>query len=190
MTDQRHTKEQILDIAENILRDRGYNGFSYKDISNSLGIRNASVHYHYPTKTDLGVAIIRRAMNRFEDWAQSLENRNLGYSEKLNELCLRFKMFVDCQQQICLGGTLQTDFKTIPEEMQKETRQFVSSMLRWLENLLEEGRELGVFDFSGKARDQALLTAASLQGAVQLVRATEPSSFDSIMNQIKLLVCR
>jgi len=190
MADQGHTKEQILDIAENILRDRGYNGFSYKDISNLLGIRNASIHYHYPTKTDLGVAIIRRAMDRFENWTQSLESRNLGYPEKLTELCLRFKKFVDCHQQICLGGTLQTDFKTIPEEMQEETRQFVSSMLRWLESLLKDGREQGAFDFPGEARDQALLTAASLQGAVQLVRATTPSSFDSIMKQITLLVRR
>jgi TetR/AcrR family transcriptional repressor of nem operon len=189
MADQRNTKEQILDIAENVLRDRGYNGFSYKDISNSLGIKNASIHYHYPTKTDLGVAIIRRSMNRFENWTQSLESRNLGYSEKLNEFCLRFRKFVDLQQ-ICLGGTLQTDFKTIPEEMQKETCQFVSSTLQWLENLLEDGREQGAFNFPGKARDQALMTAATLQGAVQLVRATTPSSFDSIMKQITLLVRR
>ena len=27
------TKKQILDIAEDLLLDRGYNGFSYKDIS-------------------------------------------------------------------------------------------------------------------------------------------------------------
>lgn len=107
MADQRHTKKQILDIAENLLRDRGYNGFSYKDISSSLGIRNASVHYHYPTKTDLGVAIIRRATHRFENWAQSLVSRDLGCSEKLEEFCLIFKKFVDRQQQICLGGHLK-----------------------------------------------------------------------------------
>jgi TetR/AcrR family transcriptional repressor of nem operon len=190
MTDQRHTKEQILDIAENFLRDRGYNGFSYKDISISLGIRNASVHYHFPTKTDLGVAIIRRAIGRFESWAQSLESRGLGHSEKLDELCLRFKTFVDHEQQVCLGGALQTDFKTIPDEMQKETREFVSSMLGWLEGLLKDGRKQGVFKFPGKTRDQALLMAAGLQGAVQLVRATTPSSFDSIMRQMKLLVYR
>ncbi len=190
MADQRHTKKQILDIAENLLRDRGYNGFSYKDISSSLGIRNASVHYHYPTKTDLGVAIIRRATHRFENWAQSLVSRDLGCSEKLEEFCLIFKKFVDRQQQICLGGALETDFKTIPEEMQKETCEFVSFVLQWLENLLEDGKEQGAFNFPGKARDQALMTAASLQGAVQLVRATTTSSFDAIMKQIARSVHR
>jgi TetR/AcrR family transcriptional repressor of nem operon len=103
---------------------------------------------------------------------------------------LRFKTFVDHEQQVCLGGALQTDFKTIPDEMQKETREFVSSMLGWLEGLLKDGRKQGVFKFPGKTRDQALLMAAGLQGAVQLVRATTPSSFDSIMRQMKLLVYR
>lgn len=186
MTDQRHTKEQILDIAENFLRDRGYNGFSYKDVSKSLGIRNASVHYHFPTKTDLGVAIIRRATARIESWAQSLESQGLGHAEKLDQLCLRFKSFVECEQQVCLGGALQTDFKTIPDEMKKETREFASSILGWLEGLLQDGREKEVFNFPGEARDQALLIVAGLQGAVQLVRATTASSFDSITKQIKL----
>ncbi len=188
MTDQRHTKEQILDIAEDFLRDRGYNGFSYKDISKSLGIRNASVHYYFPTKTDLGVAVIRRATARIESWAQSLESQGLGYAEKLDQLCFRFKTFVDHEQQVCLGGALQTDFKTIPDEMKKETCEFVSLMLGWLESLLADGREHGAFNFPGEPRDHALLIVASLQGAVQLVRATTASSFDSITKQIKLSV--
>jgi TetR/AcrR family transcriptional repressor of nem operon len=120
---------------------------------------------------------------------QLLESRNLGYSEKLNEFCLIFKKFVDHKQQICLGGALETDFKTIPEEMQRETCEFISSMLRWLERLLKDGRDQGAFNFPGKARDQALLIISGLQGAIQMVRVTTPSSFDSAMKQITLSVC-
>jgi TetR/AcrR family transcriptional repressor of nem operon len=85
------TKKQILDIAEDLLLDRGYNGFSYKDISSTLNIKNASVHYHFPKKTDLGVAIIQRATKRFEKWASSIDNQDMRYSKKLDEFCLVFK---------------------------------------------------------------------------------------------------
>jgi TetR/AcrR family transcriptional regulator, transcriptional repressor for nem operon len=189
MSDQRDTKKQILDIAENFLLDRGYNGFSYKDISNALGIKNASIHYHFPKKTDLGVTIIRCAKDRFERWAQMLENRALGYAGELAEFCLLFKKYVKNKQQICLGGALETDFKTLPEEMQKEACELASAMLRWLERLLEEGRDQGAFNFPGKANAQALVVMSCLQGAIQMVRVTAPSSFDAAVEQIKLSVC-
>jgi AcrR family transcriptional regulator len=183
------TKKQILDIAEDLLLDRGYNGFSYKDISGALNIKNASIHYHFTKKTDLGVAIIQRAIKRFQKWAGNIDCKDLPYSKKLDEFCMLFKKFVEQKQQICLGGALETDFKTLPEEMQEETRHFISNTLHWLENFLAQGKKKGGFDFPGSARDQALLIIASLQGAIQIVRVTTPASFDSVVKQIKRYVC-
>ena len=41
------TAEQILDRAEMLIQTRGYTGFGYQDIADSLGIRKASIHYHF-----------------------------------------------------------------------------------------------------------------------------------------------
>ena len=183
------TKKQILDTAENLLLDRGYNGFSYRDISRALNIKNASIHYHFPQKTDLGVAIIQRATKRFEKWARLMESERNRYSDQLTNYCLIFKKFVDHGQQICLGGALETDFKTLPPEMQKETRLFISTMHRWLENLLSEGRKNGEFKFAGLPKDHAILISCGLQGAIQNVRVTTPSCFDSAMKEIMRLTC-
>jgi TetR/AcrR family transcriptional repressor of nem operon len=183
------TKKQILDIAEDLLLDRGYNGFSYKDISDALTIKNASIHYHFPKKTNLGVAIIERAIKRFQKWVSFIDSKDLPYSKKLDEFCQVFKKYVEQKQQICLGGALETDFKTLPEEMQKETRHFISNMFKWLEKLLTEGKSKKEFKFPGNAKDQALLIIASLQGVIQIVRVTAPSSFDATVKQIKRYVC-
>lgn len=188
MDEKMDTKKQILDIAEDLLLDRGYNGFSYKDISGVLNIRNASIHYHFPKKTDLGVAIIQRATHRFQKWASHIDSKDLPCSKKLDEFCLIFKKFVE-EKQVCLGGALQTDYKTLPEEMQKEAQLFLSKTFQWLENFLAAGRKKGEFDFPGSAADQALLTIASLQGAIQIVRVTSPASFDATVKQIKRYVC-
>jgi len=188
MDEKIDTKKQIMDIAENLLLDRGYNGFSYKDIAGSLNIKNASIHYHFPKKTDLGVAIIQRAIHRFQKWADYIAGKDLSYSKKLDEFCLLFKKFVE-EKQVCLGGALETDFKTLPEEMQEETRRFMSTVFQWLESFLTTGRKKGEFNFPGTAKDQALLTIASLQGAIQIVRVTSPASFDATVKQIKRYVC-
>ena len=47
------TAAKIADIAEHFIQSRGYNGFSFRDIQDALGIKTASIHYHFKTKQDL-----------------------------------------------------------------------------------------------------------------------------------------
>src|SRR6202162_2849636 len=54
------TSRRILDVAERLLQTRGYNAFSYADIAQSLHITKASLHYHFPTKAELGRRLIER----------------------------------------------------------------------------------------------------------------------------------
>ncbi|KFJ90149.1 TetR family transcriptional regulator, partial [Pseudomonas sp. 1-7] len=48
----------MIQTAENLMRTRGYTAFSYADLSEAVGIRKASIHHHFPTKEDLGAAIV------------------------------------------------------------------------------------------------------------------------------------
>ena len=50
--------EQILLVAESLIQSRGYNAFSYKDISEIIGIKTSSIHYYFPTKADLGKQVV------------------------------------------------------------------------------------------------------------------------------------
>jgi TetR/AcrR family transcriptional repressor of nem operon len=187
---QGDTKEQILNIGEDLLLNLGYNGFSYKHISSALKIKNASIHYHFPQKSDLGVAIIKRARERFAAWTQSQKIQEATFSEKLDELFILFKEFLNAGGQVCLAGALETDFKTLPAEMQMETRAVLLDKLKWTTKLLKEGRDQGVFNYPGDPKNQALVILTSLQGALQTARATDESSFDAIAQQIKKLVSR
>ena len=65
MSEPESTAAAILDIAQRLIQMRGYNGFSFKDIATSLGIRTASIHYHFPSKADLGVSLTSRYRERF-----------------------------------------------------------------------------------------------------------------------------
>ena len=54
------TAEQILDTMQDLIQVRGFNAVSYQDIADRIGIRKASIHYHFPTKFALGAAVIER----------------------------------------------------------------------------------------------------------------------------------
>jgi AcrR family transcriptional regulator len=184
------TKTEILDLAENLLLDRGFNGFSYANISSVLNIKNAAIHYYFPAKADLGSAIIQRARERFANWSQNERVVRKTASEKLEGFFRRYLRFLEEGQQVCLGGALETDFKTLPPAMQVETRKFASDILLWMEGVLEDGREKRIFSFPGEAKDQAILILSSLQGALQMTRAVGSSCLHLAMAQIRRLTTK
>jgi len=190
MSPEKDTKVEILDLAENLLLDRGFNGFSYANISSVLKIKNAAIHYYFPAKADLGVAIIQRTRERFANWTQNQRMAVKPPAEKLEAFFRSYLRFLEAGQQVCLGGALETDFKTLPPEMQVETQKFASDILVWMEGVLEDGREKNIFSFPGEARDQAILILSSLQGALQMTRAVGPSCLHLAMAQIRRLTSR
>ncbi len=188
MNPEKNTKTEILDLAENLLLDRGFNAFSYAHISSALKIKNAAVHYHFPTKADLGIAIVQRATERFVRWSRDERMNAKSPPEKLDAFFRSYMRFLNAGQQVCLGGALETDFKTLPPEMQAEARKFTSTILEWTEEILEEGRRKHLFNFPGEARDQAILVLSSLQGALQMTRVEGPASLHRAMAQVKRLL--
>ena len=190
MTNRKDTKTEILDLAENLLLDRGFNGFSYANISSALKIKNAAIHYYFPAKADLGVAIIQRARERFARWTQDQRMIVKPPPEKLEAFFRSYLRFLDAGQQVCLGGALETDFKTLPPPMKVETQRFAADILAWMEGILAEGQKQRAFFFPGEAKDQAIVILSSLQGALQMTRAVGPSSLHLAMAQIKRLVSK
>ena len=72
MTHVSNTRDQILNRAAQLLMSRGFNGFSYRDISSHLGVKNAAVHYHFPAKADLALALV-------DEYRQVLRDRTSGF---------------------------------------------------------------------------------------------------------------
>jgi len=184
------TKKLILDIAEDLLLDRGYNGFSYKYIATSLNIKNASIHYHFPAKTDLGVAIIQRATKRFERWAGYIDGKDLPYSKKLDEFFLLFKRFCEAKSADLPGRRAGNRFQDPARGNAGRNPPFLFPVrFRGWKIFWPRAGKKEIFNFPGTAKDQALLMIACVQGIIQIVRVTTPSSFDEAVKQIKRYVC-
>ncbi|MBW4615239.1 MAG: TetR/AcrR family transcriptional regulator [Desmonostoc vinosum HA7617-LM4] len=57
-------RERLVDEAERLFRARGYNAVSMRDIAFEVGIRQASLYYHFPSKEQLFVAVTERMFER------------------------------------------------------------------------------------------------------------------------------
>lgn len=56
------TRERILDAAEHLFADRGFDGASIRDVTAEAGVNLAAVHYHFGSKEDLLRAVLERVV--------------------------------------------------------------------------------------------------------------------------------
>lgn len=168
------------------MQDKGFNGFSYAHISSELGVKNAAIHYHFPTKEDLGRAVIKRYRDRFQLWINNARVKDLSHAEKLEWFLGIYSNMRADQGKVCLVGAMEVEFNSIPEGLRVEVEALHKEMLTWLETTLREGREAGAFQFNGEPAHKAALIFSSLQGALQMARALGTKKFRDVVEQIKL----
>lgn len=180
-----NTKRAILDLAESLLLDKGFNGFSYAHIASELGVKNAAIHYHFPSKEDLGCAVVQRYRDRFQLWVNNARVKDLSPQEKLDWFFSIYANLRADQGKVCLGGSLETEFNSIPVSLRQQTEALTNELLSWLASTLEEGREAGIFQFNGESGNKAALILSSLQGALQMARALGTETFHAVVAQHK-----
>lgn len=181
----RDTREEILNCAEELLQRRGYNGFSYQHIAVQLGIRNAAIHYHFPSKETLGVALVQRYRQRFRDWVAQAAQLETAW-DRVQAYFRTYVDYLEAQCRICPAGVLGTEFEAIPEEMRQEARLLMREIGDWLADTLDEGRVSGSLHFIGNSRHKALVLGAALQGALQIARMSGQDRFHQILGQLSL----
>jgi TetR/AcrR family transcriptional repressor of nem operon len=164
------TAERILDVAQRLAQTRGFNGFSYANIAPELGITKASLHYHFPTKAELGRALIARYTDAFEAALDAAEASESSAPGRLARYATLYADTLDAER-MCLCGMLAAEYTTLPAAMQNEIRRFFERNEEWLARVLEDGLRQQTLAFAGTARDQARLLLAGLEGSMLLARS-------------------
>ncbi len=168
--DARPTKLRILDAAENMVRRRGFNGFSYADVADAIGIKKASLHHHFPAKMDLGLALVERYYSSVLNNLEEIDRSSDGTLAKLNQYS---QMYVESFQenQMCLCGMLAAEHEAISQEMQSAIEVFFDKQEAWLQEVLTVGRQSGELTFSGPASQHARIIITTFQGALLIAKS-------------------
>ena len=177
-----NTREQIIQLADSLIREKGYNAFSFYDISKSVGIKTASIHYHFPAKSDLGIAVIEHHIQHLELVKKKFESK--APIERLDKF-LSIYTSIKNENKVCLVGSLATDFNTLDNKIQARLKLFSDTMLAWVISFLEEGRADNVFQFKGSSRTKAIMIIGNMLAIVQLSRVTFDKDFKAIKDTIK-----
>ena len=167
---QTEATKKILDIAEQLAQTFGFNAFSYADIAVQLGVTKASLHYHFPSKAELGRALIVRYLVKFTRELEAIDRRETGALAKLRGYVGLFNQ-VMCNDRMCLCGMFAAEYATLPPAMQEELRAFFDTNERWLSRILHEGLGAGEFVLRESPQERARVLLSTLEGAMLIARA-------------------
>jgi TetR/AcrR family transcriptional repressor of nem operon len=163
------TASRVLDVAEELVQVRGFNGFSYADIAAELQISKAALHYHFAGKAALGQALIARYATRFMAALRSLDTAGGTASAKLDSYADLYQQVLR-NRKMCLCGMLAAEYQTLPQPMQDAVTGFFDHNESWLLSVLEQGKADGSLRFAGSARDTARMIMGGLEGAMLVAR--------------------
>jgi TetR/AcrR family transcriptional repressor of nem operon len=166
-------------VAEQLAQTKGYNGFSYAGIAAQLGVTKASLHYHFPSKAELGCALIERYRTVFGTALEAIDQRAAEPRKKLR-LYVGLYDSVIRNDRMCLCGMLAAEYATLPKPMQDGLRSFFEANELWLRGVLKDGARAGNFVFKESANDRARVLLGALEGAMLVARSYgDPGRFKS-----------
>ena len=172
-------REQILDVAQEIVQRVGYANFGYRELSVAVGIRKASIHYHFPKKEDLILALVERYTANF---VQSLEVIADTFSTSTERLDAYFSLFENTlaeshNEKCCLAGVMGAEIGALPVFVRDELLRFCKKNQTWLAAVIEQGIAKGAIHSSLVPKTAAQMIFSGLEGAMMLSRLHNSANY-------------
>lgn len=177
-------KAQILQLTARLVQTRGFDSFSYNDLSQELGIRKASIHHHFPKKEDLGVALCQCLANWGLAMMAEIEQQSTTAWDKLNGFFDRALEMLE-SGCICPINSLRGSADVLPDGMTDPLRALNRLEIDFIAKILEEGRETGEMVFKGDPQFHAVMVISTIKEGLQYARLYGQEFFHNTLDHLR-----
>jgi len=162
----------ILQVAEEVLMEKGYYETSIDEIAARVGIAKGTVYLHFPSKEDLVIAIFERDMQQLLQYIDSTMSSALTARGKLEAIFdLMHGGIISKRMQLLYSISNGAGLRHLLVEKKGCLREIWDQLSARLNSLLEEGKAAGEFDSS-------LPTMVMLSAYYSLL---SPKNYDRLM---------
>ncbi len=155
-----------------LIMRRGYNGFSYADIAEAIDIRKASIHHHFPAKTDLVIAVLSEWREAFDADVEALQASGADAIAQLRAYVGHWERCIaDDSAPFCVAGMLGAELPSLPEEVAQGVKTFFDSLTSWLEGVFESGVKNDLVKLESSVQTEAATLVSLVYGAMLAARA-------------------
>jgi len=173
-----NAREAILLAARNIAQSQGYNGLNFRDLAHEVGIKPASIYYHFPSKADLGIAVAKRYWQDGAAALQAISEQAPNPAEALRRFPEIFRRSLEAENRLCLGSFVGAEIDNLPPAMAEEIQAFAQVNTAWLSQMLVAAKFCEAAD--SEVRAHAIFSAVA--GAQLIARSrSDISLFDTLI---------
>ncbi|MFP6562493.1 TetR/AcrR family transcriptional regulator [Paraburkholderia sp. B3] len=166
------TANRIIAAGRQLIMRRGYNGFSYADVAEAIDIRKASIHHHFPAKTDLVIAVLNEWQEAFEADVEALQASGADAIAQLRAYVGHWERCIaDDSAPFCVAGMLGAELPSLPEDVAQGVKAFFDSLTAWLEQVLESGVKSDLVKLDSSVYTEAATLVSLVYGAMLAARA-------------------
>ncbi|TNC14293.1 TetR/AcrR family transcriptional regulator [Methylobacterium terricola] len=130
------TRERIMESARLTVQDLGYGGLSFRELAKDVGIKSASIHYYFPTKGDLGEAILGRYIDRYAAFLEGLLEAGTEPGALMRHYTDMFRATLLNGNRLCLAGMLSAERNELPAEICAEILRWGEMNESWIARVL------------------------------------------------------
>lgn len=172
-------REAIMSAARVAVQSHGYNALSFRELAKAVGIKSASVHYHFPTKGDLAAALANRYADEAEAFLDELAGAPREHRELMYAYTAAFRRALEDDNKMCLCGIMSAEYNDLPDIARAGVDRFTTINTRWLQGVLASRHP----ETSPEALEaRALAIFAAIEGAQLVARGrAEIDAFDRII---------
>ena len=184
MAERLSKREEILRCTQSLIVAGGYNGFSYADISKVVGIRNASIHHHFPSKVELVVAAVEEQRAAIQAQIKTLEG---GTTDAMGQLLAYVDYWKRCIEDqsapFYLAGVLAVELPRLPPEVGIAVKGHFNDLRMWLKRVMTLGIEQGTMKLELEPAMSSQFFQTTIYGAMVMARAYgDPRKFNLVVD--------
>ncbi len=99
-------RQNLLNIATDLVERLGYNPFSYRDLADATNLTTASIHCHFPTKGDLGLTLLEQQRQQEAEFRKRLDSEHSNAWDRIAGFAKGFQDILDKGHRMCLCGMI------------------------------------------------------------------------------------
>ncbi len=166
------TREQLLNTTQELVQLQSYNGFSFRDLAEIVGIRKASIYHHFSSKEALATAMLERACEGLTRWTTL--KADLPPLKRLEAYCFDLYLgLLGGGSKLCPAGAFASSWEGMPKDVRRAAQAVFQEQQRFLETAITSGIEDGsLITNRQSASDLAEWMIANVQGALVIARTT------------------
>ncbi|NAS98699.1 TetR family transcriptional regulator [Pseudomonas syringae] len=173
-----NAREAILAAAKSAAQQHGYSGINFRHIADEVGIKTASIYYHFPSKARLGAGVAERYWQDTQSVLNDMRSANADPKECLRLYPWIFRKSLEDDNRLCLSSFMAAEVEDLPDEVLREVMAFADINVAWLAEVLRCAATVPQAECERRAR----AIYAAVAGA-QLIARTQAdiSVFDDLV---------